>query len=183
MLSIRFLSLRSLCSFAAILQPGSPAPLHDIVGPVPFFPYTTSQIVVAVAILFLLLGGLGYFIWRSRRKRPLTRREAMLQALAEMKKELMIGSDHDFGIRVSTLLRNYLGEVFGLAAPRQTTEEFLKSLQGQKRFSLAEQEALSDFLRQSDVLKFAQGVAEAEERLILIQAAEKFVQKGMEEEG
>jgi hypothetical protein len=156
----------------------SPAPLHDIVGPVPFFPYTASQIAIAALILFVLLGGGAYLVWRSRRKRPLTRKEAMLQALAEMKKELMLGSDHEFGIRVSTLLRNYLNEVFGLAAPRQTTEEFLKSLHGQERFSPPEQEALSDFLRQSDVLKFAQGVAEAEERLALINAAESFIQKG-----
>ena len=133
---------------------------------------------VAVLVLFLLLGGVGYFIWRSRRKLPLTRKEAMMQVLAALKKELMVGSDHDFGIHVSTLLRNYLGEVFGLAAPRQTTEEFLKSLHGQELFSPPEQEALSDFLRQSDILKFAQGVAESKERLALIEAAEKFVQKG-----
>ena len=158
-----------------------PAPLHDIVGPVPFFPYTTSQIVVTALIFLLLAGGLVFLMGRRRHKRPLTAQEAMLQALAEMKKELMVGNDHEFGIRVSTLLRNYLNEIFGLAAPRQTTEEFLKSLHGQKCFSPLEQEALSNFLRQSDVLKFAQGIAEAEERMMLIEAAEKFVQKGMEE--
>ncbi len=162
-------------------QVPSPAPIHDIVGPVPFFPYTTLQVFVTVMIVIFLLGGLGYLIWRGRRQRPLTRKEAMLQALAEMKKELMVGSDHDFGIRVSTLLRNYLGEVLGLAAPRQTTEEFLKSLQGSQPFSVQEQEALTNFLQYSDVLKFAQGVAEAAERLALIEAAEKFVHKGMEE--
>ncbi len=168
--------------FQAPSQAASPVPLHDIVGPVPFFPYTTSQIMMVTGISFLLIGSLGYFIWRSLRKQPLTRKEIMLQTLASLKKELMVGSDHEFGIRVSTLLRNYLSEVFNLAAPRQTTEEFLKSLHGQERFSPPEQEALSHFLRQSDVLKFAQGVAEAEERLALIEAAEKFVQKGEEQE-
>ena len=168
----------TLLPLAFSLQPASPTPLHDIVGPVPFFPYTTSQIIVAVLILFLVLGLVGYFIWRSRQQPPLTRKEAMLQVLAALKKELMVGSDHDFGIRVSTLFRNYLNEAFGLAAPRQTTEEFLKSLHGQERFSQPEQEALSDFLQQSDILKFAKGVAEQEERLALIEAAEKFVQKG-----
>lgn len=162
------------------LQASSPAPIHDIVGPVSFFPYTTSQIVIALLILGILLGIVVLLIWKWRRQKPLTRQEAMLQALASMKKDLMLGTDHDFGIRVSTLLRNYLNEVFGLAAPRQTTEEFLKSLQKEERFSAAEQEALSSFLKQSDVLKFAQAVAEAKERLALIEAAEKFVQKGME---
>lgn len=167
--------------FQKPFQASSPAPIHDIVGPVPFFPYTTSEIIVTLGVFFLLLFGVGYFIWSRCRKRPLTRQEAMLKALAEMKKELMIGSDHDFGIRVSTLLRTYLGDVFRLAAPRQTTEEFLKSLHGHERFSPTEQDALRDFLHQSDVLKFAQGIAEAEDRLRLIEAAEKFVQKGEKE--
>lgn len=165
---------------ASLFQTASPAPIHDIVGPVSFFPYTTSQVILTLVMLFLILAILGYFIWRARRQRPLTKGELMLQALAAMKKDLMLGTDHDFGIRVSTLLRNYLNAVFGLAAPLQTTEEFLKSLHGKECFSISEQEALTVFLRQSDVLKFAQGIAEAEERLNLIEAAEQFVKKGME---
>lgn len=158
-----------------------PAPLHDIVGPVTFFPYTLSEIIVGIGILFLLLGALFYWILRRRQKNKLTPREAALQALASLKKELMTGSDHDFGIHVSTLVRNYLNEVLGLAAPRQTTEEFLLSLQRDRRFSALEQEALSHFLCQSDVLKFAQGIAGAEERLALVSAAESFIQQGEKE--
>ena len=156
-----------------------PAALHDIIGPVSFFPFTSEQIALGVAVLFVLIGGIAWFIWRSRRQPPLTVQEAALKALDDMKKNLMSGSDHDFGISVSTLLRNYLGDVFGLAAPRQTTEEFLSSLHQQKYFAPAEQKALGDFLKQSDVLKFAQGNLQVEDRLALIVAAEQFVKSGL----
>ena len=76
------------------------------------------------------------------------------------------------------MLRRFLGEALGLAAPRQTTEEFLLSLQGSLRFVPAEQEALAEFLHRSDYLKYAQGEATSEQRLSLIEAAESFVRSG-----
>ena len=132
---------------------------------------------LALLLLLIVLAVIAGVMWKLQQKPPLGPKEATLEALALMKRELMVGSDHDFGIRLSTLLRNYLNAFFGLAAPRQTTEEFLRSLQGEKRFSVAEQEALSNFLHQADLLKFAQGVFQAEERLALIEAAERFVQQ------
>ena len=76
------------------------------------------------------------------------------------------------------MLRRFLGEALGLAAPRQTTEEFLESLQGSLRFLPAEQEALASFLHQSDFLKYARGEATPEQREALIVAAESFVRSG-----
>ncbi len=176
------LSFASLAGMPVAASTPSPAPIHDIVGPLPFFPYTTQQLVLAFVVLLLLLGGIAWGVWKRFQKPPLTPSEVALQALAAMKQDLMAGDDHDFGICVSNLLRNYLGDVFGFAAPRQTTEEFLNTLHQQKRFALLEQEALRDFLKQSDVLKFAQGALQAEERLALIECAEKFIQGGNEEQ-
>lgn len=76
------------------------------------------------------------------------------------------------------MLRRFLGEALGLAAPRQTTEEFLESLHGSLRFLPAEQEALATFLHQSDFLKYARGEATPEQRESLIVAAESFVRSG-----
>ncbi|HLB33190.1 MAG: hypothetical protein A3F67_01855 [Verrucomicrobia bacterium RIFCSPHIGHO2_12_FULL_41_10] len=153
----------------------TPAPLHDIVGPLPFFPYTPWQVGIVVGIFILLLGAIVWVIWKLCQKPPLTPREATMKALASMKKELMKGNDHDFGMFVSRLLRYYLSEVFALAAPRQTTEEFLASLRESTRFTPTEQESLGIFLKQSDLLKFAGGKASEQERLALITAAEDFV--------
>ncbi len=94
----------------------------------------------------------------------------------------MEGSDHEFGSLVSGLLRGYLGTAFGLAAPRQTTEEFLASLRGHRRFTLAEQQSLETFLTRSDFLKFAHGEATERDRLSLIAAAENFVQGAVAQE-
>jgi hypothetical protein len=84
---------------------------------------------------------------------------------------------------VSDVLRRFLGEALGLAAPRQTTEEFLESLHGSLRFLPVEQEALATFLHQSDFLKYARGEATPEQREALIVAAESFVRSGEDKAG
>ena len=169
-------------SMASMMPKSTPAPLHDIVGPLPFFPYTTQQVSIASLLVLLILAVMWWIIWKRGQTPPLTPREAVMKALLAMKEELMKGSDHDFGVRVSGLLRSYLNEVFSLAAPRQTTEEFLGSLRGNKKFTDTEQETLGNFLQQSDLLKFAGGKASQDDRLALVIAAEHFVQSEEKEE-
>jgi hypothetical protein len=154
----------------------TPAPIHDIVGPIPFF---TTPVGMIVLLLILALA-VGFYWWfRGRKKtKPITPREAAMDALGKMRSRIGEGNDHDFGVGVSDVLRRFLGEALGLAAPRQTTEEFLISLQGSLRFVPAEQAALAEFLHQSDYLKYAQGEATSEQRIALIEAAESFVKSG-----
>jgi Domain of unknown function (DUF4381) len=164
-------------SFAPGVVGPTPAPIHDIVGPIPFFS-GPLWVILVVFLLVILAGWFAYKFWGSRRAKMLTPREAALGALARLRGSVTDGSDHEFGVGVSDVLRRFLGEALGLAAPRQTTEEFLVSLQGSLRFVPAEQEALAAFLHQSDYLKYAQGEATAEQRLALIEAAESFVRSG-----
>lgn len=166
--------------FSSFVSPNSipnpaPAPLHDIVGPISFFPYTPLQLLMGAIFFLLLTGGIYWFLKKKKRMPTLTPRETALQALLKMKEKIMEGSDHQFGILVSGLLRNYLGVALGLAAPRQTTEEFLETLRTNSSFTAAEQESLKLFLQQSDLLKFAGGHASEEDRLSLIVAAERVV--------
>jgi len=168
---------------AAVGAPGTaigaptPAPIHDIVGPIPFF---TTPVGLILLMLLLLAVAAGFYWWFGGRKKtkPITPREAAMDALGKMRARVGEGNDHDFGVGVSDVLRRFLGEALGLAAPRQTTEEFLVSLQGSLRFVPAEQAALAEFLHQSDYLKYAQGEATAEQRIALIEAAESFVKSG-----
>jgi hypothetical protein len=70
----------------AMPQP-TPAPIHDITGPVWFFPYP-AWVVVAAGIAFLALVGLLF--WLTRRKRPvpaLTPRERALKTLEQLRGE------------------------------------------------------------------------------------------------
>ena len=159
----------------------TPAPIHDIVGPISFFS-APIWVIVAVLLAVALAGGLFWWFVGRKKSKPLTPRESALLELAKLRSSLKEGTDHAFGVGVSNVLRRFLGEALGLAAPRQTTEEFLGSLRGSLRFVPAEQEALAKFLHQSDYLKYAQGEATAEQREALIAAAESFVQSGEKEE-
>jgi hypothetical protein len=155
----------------------TPVPLHDIVGPLPFF---SGPLWVIVAVLFTVAFAGGLLWWFAGRKKNvrLTPREAALRDLARLRASLTEGTDHSFGVGVSDVLRCFLGEALGLAAPRQTTEEFLESLRGSLRFLPSEQEALAEFLHHADYMKFAQGEATSEQREALIVAAEAFVRSG-----
>jgi hypothetical protein len=155
----------------------TPAPIHDIVGPIPFFA-GPLWVIVAAFLLVALLGVLLWWFLLRKKAKPITPREAALASLASLRERVSEGNDHDFGVGVSDVLRRFLGEALGLAAPRQTTEEFLNSLQGSLRFLESEQEALAEFLRHADYLKYAQGAATAEQRLALIESAESFVRSG-----
>ena len=162
----------------------TPAPIHDIIGPLPFFSGSLWVIVAAVAVV-TLAGALLWWILSRKKTRILTPSEAALEELLKLRSAVSEGNDLDFGVRVSGVLRRFLGEAFGLAAPRQTTEEFLVSLRGSVRFALPSQDALAEFLHRSDYLKFARGEATMEQRLALIDAAEAFVKRGAspQEEG
>jgi len=164
-------------SFAPGAVGPTPAPIHDIVGPLPFFSGPLGLILVALLVV-AIAGGLAWKFWGRKKMPVITPREAALNALSRLRGSVSVGSDHDFGVGVSDVLRRFLGEALGLAAPRQTTEEFLVSLQGSLRFMPAEQEALAEFLHRSDYLKYAQGEATSEQRIALIEAAESFVRSG-----
>lgn len=157
----------------------SPAPIHDIVGPLPFFqghPWIIAAAVAAVLVVAALL----FLVLKRRKAVRVTPRESALFELERLRAKVSEGSDHDFGVGVSDVLRRFLGEALGLAAPRQTTEEFLASLRGSLRFVPGEQESLAEFLSRSDYLKYARGEASREQRLALIDAAESFVKGGGE---
>lgn len=155
----------------------TPAPIHDIVGPLPFFATPLWVIALIIAAVALIGLGLRWFLLR-RKAVMLTPREKALLELGKLRGRVSEGNDHDFGVGVSDVLRRFLGEAFGLAAPRQTTEEFLASLGECPRFVPAEREAMAEFLHRADYLKYARGEATSEQRLALILAAESFVRIG-----
>jgi len=160
----------------------TPAPIHDIVGPLPFFS-GPLWVIVLVFLLVAVAGGVLWWFAGRKKERKLTPRESALRDLEHLRANLTGGTDHEFGAGVSDVLRRFLGEALGLAAPRQTTEEFLESLHGSLRFLPVEQEALATFLHQSDFLKYARGEATPEQREALIVAAESFVRSGEDKAG
>jgi Domain of unknown function (DUF4381) len=158
----------------ATAQP-TPAPLHDIAGPVWLFPYPTWAI-VAAAIAFLVL--IGFVFWLTRRKRPAapqTPQQRALAALTALRREGPEANPYDFGVRVSDALRTYIRDQHGLDAVTRTSVEFLEALRDNAVFTDNEKAALSEFLESVDLLKFARLSAAAEEIQSLLAIAERLV--------
>ena len=153
----------------------TPAPIHDIAGPVWFFPYP-AWMVVAAGLAFLALVGLIF--WYTRRKRPapvLSARERALAALRELRGEASEVDPYGFGVRVSDALRTYIRDQHGLDAVTRTSVEFLEVLRDNAAFTTNEKAAISEFLESVDLLKYARQAAAAEEIRTLLEIAERVV--------
>jgi Domain of unknown function (DUF4381) len=153
----------------------TPAPIHDIAGPVWFFPYP-AWMVVAAGLAFVAL--IGFIFWYTRRKRPapvLSARERALAALRELRGEASEVDPYGFGVRVSDALRTYIRDQHGLDAVTRTSVEFLEVLRDNAAFSSNEKGAISEFLESVDLLKYARQAAAAEEIRTLLEIAERVV--------
>ena len=81
-----------------------------------------------------------------------------------------------FANRAAQTVRQYIADRFGLAAPRRSTEEFLRELAGADGTQLSgESEHLRTFLKACDLAKFAASDLDAPQRGDLIHAARGFV--------
>jgi hypothetical protein len=153
----------------------TPAPLHDIAGPVWLFPYPVWTVVVA-ALAFLVLIGLVF--WLTRRKRPApvqTPRQRALAALEALRREGPAADSYAFGVKVSDALRTYIRDQHGLDALTRTSVEFLEALRENAVFTDNEKAALSEFLESADLLKYARLPATAEDIQSLLAIAERLV--------
>ena len=61
----------------------------------------------------------------------------------------------EFYVRLTGVVRRYVERVSGIHAPDQTTEEFLRAMQKDKRFEPQRAERLTRFLEASDMVKYA----------------------------
>lgn len=157
------------------IPPPTPAPIHDIAGPVWFFPYPVWM-VVAAGLAFLALVGLLFWLTRRRRPAPvLTPRERALKALGQLRGEAPESDSYGFGIKVSDALRTYIRDQHGLDALTRTSIEFLEVLRENPAFTDNEKAALSEFVESVDLLKYARQSAAADEIRSLLEIAERLV--------
>ncbi len=154
----------------------TPAPLHDIAGPVWFLPVPLWMLIVggvlALALGLLLVKGILALV---RRKRPPTPREVALAALESLRERHADADPYAFGISVSDAVRNYLTDQHRLAATTQTSLEFLESIRDNAAFSANEKAGLSAFLDRTDLLKYARASAEASDLISLLEVAGRLV--------
>ncbi|HEY5743540.1 MAG TPA: DUF4381 domain-containing protein [Terrimicrobiaceae bacterium] len=153
----------------------TPAPLHDIAGPVWLLPYP-AWMILAAALVFLVLVALIF--WLTRRKQAaavLTPKERALKALEQLRQETPEADCYAFGIKVSDVLRTYIRDHHGLDAVTRTSVEFLEALRENPAFTNNEKAALSDFLESVDLLKYARLSVAADDIRSLLSLAERLV--------
>ncbi len=80
-----------------------------------------------------------------------------------------------FYVELSRIVRIYIEGRFELRAPEQTTEEFIRAAAESSRLDSAHREMVTDFLHQSDMVKFARYRATADMMGSALEAAERFV--------
>ena len=154
----------------------TPAPIHDIVGPVWFFPWPAWVVVCVVLGAVLVLAGLVMGV-RSllNRKKPPTPKERALAALERLRSAIAGADPYAFGITVSDAIRNYIHEQHGLQATTQTSLEFLESIASDPVFTDNEKAGLAAFLEKTDLLKYARAEAGESEMIGLLETAGRLV--------
>ena len=180
----------SLClGLSGHLSAQAPEPEEDIrpLKPLVVVPKTMIEILQekkSTVVLWSCIGGgllaitAAAMFWH-RRKQKMPVKSATEIALADLKK---IEASYDlvtaevFANRAAQTVRSYISARFGLAAPRRTTEEFLRDLAKQDGLSLiGESDHLKAFLKSCDLAKFAGSNLTTAQREDLLQSARNFV--------
>lgn len=126
----------------------------------------------------LLLSAIAVILWRKhrRRRRLKSPAEIALWSLAELESKREVMAAEAFANRAAQSVRQYIADCFGLAAPRRTTEEFLRDLAKEEGLSImGEGDHLRVFLKSCDMAKFAASPLDAGQRGELIRAARGFI--------
>ena len=101
--------------------------------------------------------------------------DAFLALLADLRRRSDGLAAYPLGIEVSEILRGYLEAQYRFGIRYQTTREFLDSVSADGRFNPVHRATLAGFLGRCDAVKFARGDATAEQRLGLVDTAERFI--------
>jgi hypothetical protein len=181
MLHRAFLGLL-IAALTSDLSAQAPAAEEDIRGPkalieipVPVKPPILLWCCIGGGLLLLALA--AYF-WkkRARKQRLKSPREIALASLAGLEASREAVAAEAFANRAAQTVRQYIAERFGLAAPRRTTEEFLRELANQESSPLiGESDQLRAFLKSCDLAKFAASHLDSARRDELLEAARGFI--------
>lgn len=133
-----------------------------------------------IAIVFVLLLFAGYIWWknlsRKRAKDGAITVSPYEKAMLRLRKAMSLESDpRVFVSEVSNTLRVYLEEQFSIAAPEQTTEEFLDFLKKDNTLHPNHKLVLNEFLKTADLVKFAKFEPGKNELLKLFDTAKDFI--------
>jgi len=139
--------------------------LNPIKGPVPLprRPISSWYVILGVCTAALIGGGVFFFVRRRKVSigsmvPDIPAHELAYRRLEEILEEKLIerGEIKLFFSKISDVLRSYIENRFGIHAPSRTTEEFLAGISREAPFSAGHRSLLSEFLRDCDLVKFAE---------------------------
>lgn len=125
------------------------------------WPILLLWIGLGALVLAALIAGL-IFWWVRRQKNiplppPVPPHVIALQALEALLQRQWIEQENvePFYVELSQIVRRYIEDRFGLRAPEQTTEEFIRATATSPLLSSAHRDLAASFLEQCDLVKFA----------------------------
>lgn len=139
----------------------------------------------AVAALALLAAAVVLAFRRARKPAPpappLPPHERALRALRQLRAKGLPDAEgvDAFYVDLSAIIRRYLEDAFGLRAPEQTTEEFIRAATTSNKLALDHQQLVAAFLEQSDLVKFARYRPATHDMEAAYAAAERLVTETM----
>ncbi|MEN9975334.1 MAG: hypothetical protein RLZZ282_1340 [Verrucomicrobiota bacterium] len=138
-------------------------------------PPVTLWLCLGGGALLLAMAALWAYKYR-RRQRLMSPSEGALAALTKLEASRDSMAAEAFAYLAAQVVRQYIADRFGLAAPRRTTEEFLNDLLHDEASVLrGECDALRAFLKSCDLAKFAASSLDDGQRAELLMAARGFV--------
>jgi hypothetical protein len=154
----------------------TPAPIHDIVGPVWILPWPAWVVAGVAAAALVLLAAILFLVWKiATKKTPPTAKQRALAVLDSLRTTVAGADPYAFGVTVSDAIRQYIREQHGLHATTKTSLEFLEEIRTNHVFTDNEKAGLSVFLERTDLLKFARAEAGESEMIGLLETAGRLV--------
>ena len=142
--------------------------------------YLTYIILIIVAVLLTAFVIYLYFFKRKKDKQiVLTPWALALKNLGELSNNFSVGSMNPIKCisSLTDIVRNYLEDRFEIHAPRQTTEEFLRSMESwNSPLDNQDRNFLRDFMTSADMIKFAKQDAPKEEIESALERATQLVE-------
>ena len=138
---------------------------------------------IALCIVTLLVVVYLVIRWFSRRNKKevltlLSAYEKATSMLQELETEQLIKEQryNYLYTELSSILRHFLEGQFGYRAPLQTTEEFLHSLKSHPELSDEQKKELQQFLRDCDLVKFANHLPQDSDAMRASQSCSNFIE-------
>lgn len=166
-----------------VLNPEDPGPVElpcGLLSETKLFPWKTwlgAGLLFAVLTLYL-----GYHVRKTRQARTALRAvippyDRALERLDSLRARLpKTAAEIDaFHVEASALVRDYIGDRFGVRAPKMTTEQFLSAPLTESALDPDHRDLLADYLVQCDYVKFARRLPTTDECRRLLEAVARFL--------